>query len=225
MLHLVLETYYGENTFKLLRSQFTASGPGIFRLPNTAIGHHIRRLEVVIKMNHDCYTKGSLIWTQFVENGGVEVGDILTLARLRDDSICDFKNMDVHGPAYYLKSNSPEFRYKRDPRQHSRFVSGKLWTRFFDDQPGSPTHWQKYFTGLKELKIVLEIDGCMSNSARKALEEFAEQAVISLRAGKTEIVGAVKGCAEGVGRWAKYDGCDGKCADFIERAVVRIMEN
>jgi hypothetical protein len=234
---LAARVYYGENTFKLQRSRFATTRPHFLRLPKSVISHHMRRIEISVPLDAKLSITNSRLAFPDVSGSSAYMprpADIFTLIRLpcAKDRGRGYK-FPSQEPSEFLTPEQFHLVQVLPLKERSDFwASVPRWgsymrTRFCDNRPGSLTHWQKHFTGLQELKITVEVDGCIKNAARGVLEMLSEQAVISLRSDKIEIVASVKGCKQSSesNMMDVVNACDGKCADIIQRAFLRMMEN
>ena len=84
---LVEEIYYGENTVRVQRLQTTASesAPSFMQIPNIAIGHRVRRLELQIQMQGANDKVSTLFYTFDDRERLARPGDIFKIIRMDPD--------------------------------------------------------------------------------------------------------------------------------------------
>jgi hypothetical protein len=120
-----------------------------------------------------------------------------------------------------LCSNHPELAQLcalACPRHTPHSQSGHIVPSALSDLIPRKTSWQKNFTSLKELKIVVELSQFLHQKTVRALEELSAYAEIDLQAKRVQVV--LFGHCKRSGKPL----CDGRCATVIERVIAGMTE-
>jgi hypothetical protein len=250
------DTYYGRNTFCIARTSLGSPLNHKLRIPNPAVAPYIRRLQMTIRIpaKIDCMSDffrfkmpGEEIW---------RAGDLLNLVRpfvmyenssnvyipSADPGFLQQLSLDeqshhssphgVHGrsfsePHVFCDSENEE-GYDQNGYSYQEQNDNYVTKRVPSDGRNQLTHWQMNFRDLDTLTVVLQVDGCLDDTARHALCELLENSETCLKARKIRVVARIAGdCEDRVPYWksdhAVYR-CDGKCKAVVERVFRGVLK-
>jgi hypothetical protein len=203
--HLATELYYSENTFSIARSSLQLveneddEDDEEFRFPNFAHGKQVRKLELHIELHTELPNTEYLFYIPTHRYINRKPVQLLALAR----------------PLLPQREKT------------HRTFSGQDITRWSTTR-NRHTSWQRHFTSLQELKIVVNTHLCLGSLARIVLEQLPDLARVHLRAKSVSVVATCRNdhCAL-MSTLNKYNNdfhCDGQCLATIERVVTRLVE-
>jgi hypothetical protein len=201
MHNLAKEVYYGGNTFHFSCSRTNGSTPLIFRFPKAPVGHHIRTVVLQIVVNAEFDTVHKMLYKSHLQNyAGTGQED-----RIDDPLQSEFLVLvrPHPTPSYDVRSGRPR---KSKPRT-------------------SRADWQLHCPKLKNVKIVVELDGCLQDSARAGLQELPRSADIPLRAARKNVEVHAVGCIAGFTQKHGHSLCDGQCAQIFQCVLEGMLQD
>ena len=227
--NLVEDIYYSENTFRVQRLRYAANGPSVFQLPNTAIGHRIRKLELLVRIDRMMFRLPVHLYYIEDKLGNPDrPADIFTIIRLdrdyaygKEDFITayDFKTNTVRDDIPPLTVDEYKQLHARFPKRFSLQGPRYLSAKFYEDHRAHFTHrltqWQEHFQALEELKIVVDTTHIFSEE-RPKFEETFQNATTLLRAKNVKVEIRTKYCDD-----SAY--CQNGCAPFLKALFVEMM--
>lgn len=238
---LVRHIYYGQNTVQLSWYPRLPTHAKTFRVPPLAARPYIHHLELKLCIPSQPIALEDLLDTQRPPAPPHIVGeyaagyDVLTLVlpqvsarhinepllfnNTPQQDLFDVLNTRLH-PQMYSSSHRIHGGYMSSWPSPWKISKARTWLRTF-------SQWQTGWTNLFTLKIVLELDDCMSPFAmRKILTELGTVTETQMQARSVEIDVRLKHLDRHVvlapykDRWQ----CTCMCATFVERMFRQIMK-
>jgi len=202
----------------------------VLRLPHEAVRKHISQVTMAVQLNSTFHSEDNLGQLRAQGNNTElrqTIARLLTFVRLcRTQKNSNMALCPCGDPNRYDSRRQYRRRHNRNSFADPCAACVALRAPLNDSMSGSLMHWQSKFTGLRKLTINVEVTGCLSSAARKVLDELFDSAVFPLRAGNTTVGASVDGCklGAGVAESNEIAGCDGRCAMFVERAFMRMVD-
>jgi hypothetical protein len=250
------DTYYGRNTFCIARTSLGSPLNHKLRMPNPAVAPYIRRLQMTIRIpaKIDCMSDlfrfkmpGEEIWrasdllnlvrpfVMYENSSNVYIPSAHPgyLQRLSlDEQSHHSSPHGVHGRSFAeprgFCDSKDEKLYEQDGHSYQDQKDNYVTKRVPSDGRNQLTHWQMNFRDLDTLTVVLQVDGCLDDTARHALCELLENSETCLKAMKIRVVARIAGdCEDRVPYWKSHHAvyrCDGKCKAVVERVFRGVLK-
>jgi hypothetical protein len=199
--NLAKEVYYGGNTFLFSCSHINGSTPLIFHFPKAPVGHHIRTVVLHIVVNANFDTVQEMLFESHLQNYAITGQEDRTDDPLRSEFLVLVRPHPA--PSYDAQSGRPR---KSKPRT-------------------SRADWQLHCPKLRDIKIVVKLDGCLQDSGREILQDLPRSADIPLRAERKTVEVHALGCIAGSNQKHGYLLCDGQCAQIFQRVLEDMLHD